>query len=597
MSGSWANFPPSSDVYYNGWVFDPLYRSKMRGRVIYDDAGIIPVCTEFELSVQAMVTSAGPPNGTNINIATMRQQLQTAGAELRYSNKGMATSLVINAAAGGGLRDVRHGPRPVTFEFVPVGDANAAMVTWAVTFCIPEDCSSPVTSGRPMACNWDQDFSLDANGYTTMRIAGYIEIPMSRATAASRTFPDQADAYRERIYPSPPAGFRPVERSFHLSADRKRLDFSLTFQEIPNDGLPVYCTSANGSHSVRPAGPMGGGMARWNARIDASYVVARTESKQRAYANFFALALDRIRRAGKSALLTSLSFSDGLYLDSPKVGCSIEYSFPSSLGNILQSSGIWQPVPNTNQQQWATSVNAALAARGFAGLRHNLNDSAVVNLCGGTATLRAGGGQINKLLATNPFTPTLTTVPPPDLSWILFRNVLEVRMLRNGIARHKPLSPVLQVANFPGGPVGLSGGNPSPGSGGSTLIALAGQQVARPAAASMQSIQNVAGADQTGFATMVSGGTPDDVAQLLTTPTFEITLRGQAVRAGYPVTVPVLIYFGGQVLVPKHTDIRNETVGRFLVPLFQTDWILRYETFGVPEGNIGYPSNLTSFIS
>ena len=115
---------------YNGVTFTSLYNSRVSSRPILDEAKRTTVYVEHTLTVHGYIAA----QTTDATLTSMRQLLTACGGALDYSNKGFG-SLTINA---GIVRDVAWGPIPEILEWIPIGDSNAAEVTWKVSRSWPE---------------------------------------------------------------------------------------------------------------------------------------------------------------------------------------------------------------------------------------------------------------------------------------------------------------------------------------------------------------------------------------------------------------------------------------------------------------------------
>jgi hypothetical protein len=197
-----------------------------------DEAQRTTVYVEHSLEVEGYVVPNVVTGTTDTVLSTARKLLTAQGGALDYSDKGFG-DLVVNVEAGG-VRDVSWGPHPEILEWIPLGGdgVGTCKVVWRVTTRIPE-CTSAVYAGAPLALNYEQDFSIDEAGYTTVGTSGYIEIPMTRRTQTDRSLPDSADQYRERLQAAVPLGYRRNSQDYRLSKDKRRLDFSWRDEEIP----------------------------------------------------------------------------------------------------------------------------------------------------------------------------------------------------------------------------------------------------------------------------------------------------------------------------------------------------------------------------
>ncbi len=592
---AWSNIPATGTLSYNGFSFDPLYKSKVTGRMLYDEANRTVIATEYTFDVIANITSASNSN-TNATLASMRQALSAPGGILHYDGKGFGTTFSVNDPAGT-IKDVAFGPRVQLLEFTPIGDAQAALVHWTCVVTIPEHCANPFFQYRLMAANYEVSISVNSDGLSTVTIAGYLEIPMTRNAVTDRTLNDCADAYFEQIFVNIPKGFRRSDNgnTRSISKDKRRLDYTFEFVQNPNYALPVDCVYASGSQVCRSIGFH----TRWANKISATYRVEQDKPKKSAWNAFSLLIMDRIAKTkanppagapGNSVMFLSMSIEDGLYLDSNRVSMSFEYTFISTLQDVIMASGVWTPVPGTDDTQWRSSIANAQSARGLAGLQVSPDDDLIIDLC---------MPQNRKMTPRPPDQPkpekreerVLLACPNPNVSWLEYHCDIEVDM-EPSIARHKPLSPTLQAVPNLGGPgirfpIGTGKSNASGGTADSIGYAP------RPTINGQQggTLENIQAAGSQRFASMGSTQLPEDVMQVRTTPTWKVYLIGHAMRACWPVELPTLKSFGGYLAVPGKQTVRTGILTRFSVPVRYATWELEFDLPGTPIGPIGEMPN------
>jgi hypothetical protein len=545
MGYPWTGLPAGSGVLsYFGFTFDPLYRSRVACNPKRDEAGRTITDWEVTIEVDAFVTSgASGADRADATLTLMQQQLKTDGGELHYDAKGFGTTFTVNKADGTGVRDVAWGPKPKLLSFHPLGENNAAMVTWAVTTRVPFCPAAASYAGKPMAVNYAVDVTKDNDGYRTIAITGYLEIPMTYPTPGSFTLPDTADNYKSQIQPAIPPGFK-RQASTRLSYDKRRLDFTFVDTEIPVGGVPIGCTSATGQASVRSSGM---NSTRWTGTISASYVVPKRKPKSTAWLQFLALIQDRLRTAkssGGSLIFDGLSINEGLY-ENKQQSFELNYTLFTKLATILNASGMWRPVPNTDFNAWSTSIQDVRDITGPNGWQVPAGQDAIINLCGGSVATMRTVVPGNQLTANVPLVPSAFYSVNPFTSWLRYQCALEVK-LRTNILRHKPLNTNV-----------LTAVQPDPNG---------------PAFPALYTVS--------------------DLFQKRSSPSFEATLRGFAVRAGYAIPVPGLSSVGGAPAIIDTQDVRPRFIGALGgIPLVYVSWIMKYQLFAPPQGAILTPAN------
>ena len=194
----------------------------------YDAAGRTVVHNTYTWTIETYLTGTA----TDAAVRAAVQQLTKPAYPFRYTNRGLG--VVVNI---GSVRDVVWGPKPISCDVVPLGAGNGVKLVWKVAARIP-DCADAVYSFAMAEWNYTIQYSIDATGYSRRTHTGFVRIPVTRTSPSSRSIPDSADAYRERINPPLPRGFRRIPGEFTLSMDKARLDFSIVDEQLPPNILP-----------------------------------------------------------------------------------------------------------------------------------------------------------------------------------------------------------------------------------------------------------------------------------------------------------------------------------------------------------------------
>lgn len=569
---------------YNGTAFAGLYRSRISSRPILDEAQRTTVYVEHSLEVDGYVVLDLDDNWTSL-----RRELTVCGGELVYKDKGFG-DLIVNSTLGL-ARDVKWGPIPEILEFYPLGgDCNAARIRWRCTVRIPE-CDDAKYRDALLAYNYDATYTIDQDGYTTLRVAGYIEVPMTRDTVRTRTLPDSVDRYRVLLNSPAPLGFQRKTRTFRISQDKRRLDFSYTEEEIYSP-LPDRVTSIQARQSVRNSDI---GFKQWVMSLDATITMSRGEQKELAlvaFLNLVAHRTDNVLRVasgrGQRATMIPIDFSveDDIYGRSSRFTFSTRIVNPRDITALLEGTRMWWQADDWGK--WRTSLQSSRASdvRGWANLELKKEDDAIVDLCLPTDQLIPRDSKPPK--AGNPKPPDdtgkklkLEDSVRPENSWVEYRNTLEYNETP-GVIRHKllPKNP----------PTGSGGGAQPPGAGnpGGTGIPP-GKFVVGPPIGGGAAPNAAGGADEMrtsvgGPAASSQGGAPADVHQVRSSATREVVMVGYGIRLGWRVPVPRLVSVGGQTPVEVERVVKEEKVGGTLsCPLFGTQWIIRYSLPSAPS--------------
>lgn len=547
--------PAVGTCNYNGFDFGAAVRSKVATRFQYDDADRTVVAAVYTFTLSTLISEASAGAGCDTEVAAARILLSKAGQAFSFALKGFG-NFTVNVSS---VKDVAWGPKPRLLRLEPLGSRAMWALEWTCEVAVPE-CSAALYQFGIMGFNYEATFSFDERRYTTRNITGYIEIPMTRA-AGGRTLTDTADAYRERLNFPIPDGFRRVPEVYKISADKRRLDFSITDQEMVANALPVGCVHADGT--IR-TGSADKGLAKFNVSIAASYIVAKGQPRSAAFDAFYALVFDRIthsiRRTSSSGgvpVVYDFQFEEGIYQNAPMMSFELSYFVTTSFEQVFNDTGTWREVPGTNSRQWAASVLNVMGPRASAGLRLQANQDIIIDLCGQT---QYSPPQPGASLSTRENVRELSTATPPAL--------LEYR------AEMKTMQ-TLKTAYHTKLPAALSTnvGNPGSANGVASLENFnpltSDNSPAQPAT---NSSNQQANPKDNGLNVAPQQRTPDE---------FDLVLRGFAVTTWKPVPAPKLMRFPGGIAIflpyKKHTyNTRFLGLIGGSTPVYLTEWFQTY---------------------
>lgn len=617
--------PNSGTFSYNGVTWAALYKSKIAVKPVKDSAGRALVAREYTLEAEGYV-SAPAGSTTDANMAALRRQLEAPAGALVYKNKGYG-DLIVNAK-GGPLRDMAYGPWPDVLEWQPIGNDQGAFVRWRCTTQVPcED--NPTAKGIVEYC-WSESWDIDPDGYTKRSIEGHLTVQATRVTPDSRAIPDSADAYRDKVVPTLPPGFRRATQHYKLSEDKRTLEFQFADEEMPQP-LPDGVSTAEVHHKVTWRRPHKGSLAA-SSSISGTITLPAHAPKSDVW-NVILLIL-RSRwpllgpptpaakaaapgggggggflgfLAGAAASVLPLAFTgppkpaapaagvmggpkkltwllDSIEIDDDMFGRATSFHATAVvLGGgafgpraVMGASGLWTPIPGTSWQKWRASIFAVagagkpMAPRGMAGMSFQNRDDAIVDLCGRAAVLPSDkSGVIGKGLLNPKFSnrqPNGQTIDP-DSSYLNYR--LRIRLREHDrIAVHKPL-----VQRTPPRPV-----KPLTGFFTQTLGQLPSDE---------------SGPDTTdqGQGAGVTSSTAD-LIQRVGAPDYRVVLEGQAVRVAYPIATPRLQSVGGVPLTQLEQDVDQEQIGSIGgLPIYAGRWRVEYIMPDAPKGVLPMPVN------
>jgi hypothetical protein len=557
-----SNLTALGDISYNGWTASSYVETVgLRGTFQYDSARRTVIYTTWNITIKDRVF-APPGDTTDAAILAIRNQLSVPGGNLTYTNQGIG-DLTINSGA---KKDVKWGPHPGDFQFKRLGRDQAWEFTWTVETSVPESCVTPIYSGALMALNYEASYSVDMLGYSTRTISGYLEIPMTRASVNSRTMPDDADSYFEKINPSIPSGFRRTGRSRKLSNDKSRLDFSITDDELPPNGYQQGVVLSEVTRSVRPQSALLRNL--WINTISGSYTMARNLPRSLSYARFFELMADTVAQTKQFAMDSNgKSTCNGAIplmqtFEEPVNGkesgrFTFSYQFQCSLDFLIAASGLWRPLPNSDYGRWSVSLGNTMALRGNAGLRHLPSDDAIIDLCiqppENISSFRTAQQQPQERALRACFPP-----PSPQNSYMDARYVLELKCDTNvSVMKAIPNAPIVPDENV-----------------NHTLDQL---------------LADTGLPDAADFTGLAAPPIPD-VVQNRSSQKLSLWLHGYAIRAYYPISPPFIDKIGGQDVVLLKSEFAPEVFGNTgCYPIYRAMFAQKY---AIPSNTL---KKLTAF--
>jgi hypothetical protein len=542
------------ELSYNGYSFDGTSQVKVTVDFVKDESQRTVVYHQHTIRVQAVIQN---DSSTDDAVTDIRKRLGEQGKTLTFINQGFGDDLIVNQNRAG-LRDVKWGPKPTILSWQPIGAARACEIEWQVVTCVPvcENFTRPPTSGV-MAFNFDVSFAIDQKGYTTRNINGYLEIAQTRD---GRRVPDSADAYLDRILVTIPLGFH-RQRSRHLSADKSRLEFSITDTQIPSpNAFPPGVVDITCKHRVGHR--RGSGLVR-NV-ISAEIEMAEGWPTAHALIIFSAIANQRIiatRQAigrtdstsgGAGAiradvLIDEFSIEEDVF--SRRSSFTVGYRVPSSLQFFINDCGLWLPLP-TNWVAWHSSIAQVQSLRGNAQMQQYASNENITDLCETTNSVVDHASQFQPNPNAGRFTGTTNQRPDPKNSWLKFYHSGSVRR-RRPVARQS----ILQRTD--------------------------GDSLYQPN-------------DTTGVQYPSRSGT-DDVIQVSGQNSYWAIVTGQAARAGWEIPRPRYAMIGGAPATEVDGEFQQAITNRwFGVPIYQAAWCIVYELPHSP-GNVTLPDNPKDF--
>lgn len=414
--------PAVSQISYNGFTFPtPMVKSRVRIEPKWDDADRTISYNVYTLEVEAII--AGDALAVGQTLTGIRQLLTKPAGLLIIADTGLGSpaEVIVNLTINGTDADVMWGPKPRLLTWEPIGSNLAVRIVWVCQFA-KSDCVLIAPVNQFSALNYETRWGINGAGLTRRTISGFAEIPINRAGSGVRIVSRAADQIRAQIQPTVPLGFKRTSQDWILSANRTKLSFTITDEEIASDN-PYFpgVHEIEIEHNVAASISTTLGLNRWQGRFSGTILLDKFQSKDAAWLMFLFVIRQRFLKMiefEETVLLTGLEFNEQIF--GKRVRFSLSYLHTTDLNDILSRSGLFQPVSGTSWGQYRASLeNTAWSQRGHAGLRFQPGLDVIVDLCGGTGQLLAEDA--NQGLASQPREQLLgVPCPDPEHSWFLY---------------------------------------------------------------------------------------------------------------------------------------------------------------------------------
>lgn len=549
-----------ADVIYNGFVFPPVINAK--GTVVpeYDKTGRSVKYLTIAITISGIITQydrtapeAGIASATiDSHMDTIRYRLTQPCQPLTFKLQGFGTFNIQQ----GTTYDVDYGPKPMVLDWEPMGGGLAAKIEWLVVTRIPA-CMYADSFNGIVELGYDVAWGISDASLLTRTVTGYVELAKTRlpnagGTVASNSINASMSRW-DRVLANFKTSFPPLPGYERLeeyvdSSNRKSLKLTLKDVEIPSPSpYPAGVLKIDLTETLDANLPF----YEWNWGISGSVTVPHTSrgtssgsdtvnNKRLAWAAIGLILKERRNRAIGLKYITAakddyagktnvhnvtyipqrIKFSNEMF----GVGISVDISYlllcPSEL--VLQASGMFDYVriPGMTWKAWRDflSRNYALNPK----FNITPQQEMVVDLCHPLTSSSPGNIPIapNQRNDRSLFN---TEAPPEDSSWIRYNNKFSFKN-KNFTTVGAVLSPSAKPKYE------------------------AGVQDPKSESALEVTKPNSESSSSTGDRFML----PD--LQTSTDEICYITMRGSAVRIGYPVNAPELISIGGAKVAKYGTD-------------------------------------------
>lgn len=459
--------PSVGTVSYGTFTFPEAFTMRVRAQPQYDTADRSRKYVAHQLTIDTMILPNDAPlatvgGQTDTNMTALKKQLETPGLALVITDQGFGNVTI----DGANVVDSRFGPKPRLLDWSSVGTNRACRIVWQCDFWLPEcSDSTPLYKNAFAEFTYETSWNINDEGMTTRILRSTMEIPIARQ---GNGLADTADLYRQFFNPPVPVGFK-RERHVQESRDKKTLDVTIIDTEIPSDNpYPAGITNIEVRHVV-DSDFFNDGFVIYNSTVYGNLTLAAGVPKIQGWQAFRAIVQDRFDRGNGAvqlkglkpegwnhngfALRTHLRVEESVF--TRELSFEISWMYISNLTDAFQRSGMFAAVPNTNWQQWHTSLANVQGLRGIAGMGSKKTDDVIVSLCG--FNYPTPNSDVNKTAQFGIDSPFSDACPPKESSYHNFKPYFQLSYETN-IAQHAKL------ANTTVSSVIKSASTPNPGS-------------------------------------------------------------------------------------------------------------------------------------
>lgn len=558
---STIDLPDDVILTYNGYEFPSNAKTIIEGVFIYDEARYTVIATEWKISVRWWVTNIA---GTDGDVGEIRKILSKPGALLACDNKGFG-NFIINQ----NIYDIAWGPSPERLRWESSGADKASRLHWECKFTIPA-CNVSGLDGL-LSYNFEREYDVDENRLGTVTMRGHFIIPLTRIGPNNRVIRQSAGQFRDLIKYPMIQGYQRIRESYIESKDKRRLDFTIVDKQLSTNELPFGCAAAGGSHSAQSGlKSLGDGITgqdiRWNGSVSASYTLLPNVPKATGANHFFSFCQTIARAAAsrnRTILLHSVRYEEGLYQRNRELSFGMDYVLFAPLEDLVISSGMWKPLPNTESQFYIPYLHQ-VGLQDLGDYRQTgVKDypGIIIDVCQNATGIPFIPPALPEKLTSFTKGPSVTenTIRSPQSNWLFWECHVRVLTSPNNVAHLKLKAPTESLRQQSASPRAVSDFK-----GGGRLSNQLNQQ---PSPLTFQK--------------------RTDSHRL-------IAIYGEAARYGMPIGIPRLVSVGGRTPVLKR-ELGDECVplAGNGAPIVHSWWYLEYWVDLVPN-NLQVPTALAN---
>jgi hypothetical protein len=387
MSGGARGFPndgPYGILYYNGFLFPTPVTIRVDREPVLSEDGRNEKYLRYVIHVEFIYlgrdTHGQPYGTTDVGLDNLKNILTQHRGAFVLANKGSG-GIVCNLNAGNSITatngyiavsktDLDSGPKVEVLSWEPVGGSAACRITWRCEIALLAVCGvdGQSDSFKLLDLSYGVRWVVDEEGLITRVTSGHIETSMDAALVVSgktanlgRNF-----VYQNLTWLQSMEGLTRHE-TFELSANKKRLTFNITDQEIPSDN-PLYPRTVmmDVEHDTQGSLLGGnnsrfdiGGFRTWPTTLRIEVTLAPGARKDVAYLAMISVFRDRTKNipltsskvelpSGSQverpdyAIVTRIRISEELM--TRKIFFQIEYTVMTSLTKLLATQRFFRKI-------------------------------------------------------------------------------------------------------------------------------------------------------------------------------------------------------------------------------------------------------------
>lgn len=529
---------------YGGYTFGPLRHVKVKIAPEWDRARRTVTKLKWTLDVHAIIHGDSVGN-QEANMNALLRVLTEPRLKLTISGIGLDTAITTDR--NGTRPDINWGPKPTLHSLAPVGGDLAWEVNWTVEFETPPYCASAnAGAGDPIAFNYTAQYTTDSEGLLTRILSGYVEIAQA---ANGRRPAANPEAAFDMITFQLPELFRRISCTRFFNEAKNVVEFSIVDQELSDYAYPAGLVECDVDYDFENRPP---GFINWTGQLSGTMRVAPGIPKALAADKFFIIVFDVAEKLNNAAAPSKgIVIPERIRIGTKKFGRTsrflVTWRMVACLHDILQKTGLWEPVPGTSYQQWRASMISAgvFHPRGVGRWKMNSNEDTIIDLCGGGGSITLGNDSGSRYdPGGNPDTKLNCANITKERSYLTFRNKIRGVQKQNAIIHR-----IMQ--SF----------------GGAAYSALTGDS-----------------GDQSLFPSETTGGRPKDhIVQYQTASDDYIIMTGRALRLKFVPEVPKLKKVAGVEVEELARNVVMEPITSYFdCPLYEARWAILYK----PKGQI-----------